>query len=418
MLIKGNTPQNEPLISIGLVLPEDKQKSILITNSQTKKKLIIKVYKGGISINGKIVQGDYILKSKNNQVFNLDQVSAGRGFHWSKKISLNVNGILLIRNIDKALFIVNQLKLEKYLICVATSEMSSSCPIALLESQTIAARSWILASVEQKHIDLNIDVCNDDCCQRYQGLNNVTDLASKAAKNTRGKVLTHQNKICDTRYSKSCGGISESNEHVWHDTPKPYLQSIYDSRLKDVPNLKNNDELTKWILNPTSCFCDTKEMNTNELISYLGDVDEDGSYFRWEYSLKQDQLCKLINIKLGTSFERIDSLKPIKRGTSARIIKLKIHGISLKKSINITLNSEYEIRRVLHSKFLYSSAFIILQDLNKNLVPTQFKFKGAGWGHGVGLCQIGALNMALNNYSTNKILFHYFQNTKLKKIYD
>ena len=418
MLIKGNIPQGEPLISVGLVLPEDKQKSILITNSRTKKTFIIKVTKDGISINDKNVKGEFILEGNDNQVFNLDQVSAGRGFHWAKKISLNINGNLLIRKVDETLFIINQIKLEKYLICVATSEMSSSCPIALLESQTIAARSWILAAEEQKHADLNIDACNDDCCQRYQGLNNITNLASKAASNTRGKVLTHQNKICDARYSKSCGGISESNEHVWYDDPKPYLRSVYDSQSKNVPDLKNNDNLTEYMLNPTSCFCDTRKMKAGKLIKYLGDVDENGSYFRWKYSIKQDQLCKLINFKLKTSFEQIDSIEPIMRGVSGRIIKLKIHGRSLKKTINKTLKSEYEIRRVLHSKFLYSSAFIILTDFSKNSVPTQFKFKGAGWGHGVGFCQIGALNMALNNYSSNKILFHYFQNTKLKKIYD
>ncbi len=418
MLIKGNIPQKEPIISIGLVLPEDKQQSILITDLSSKKTFIVKVNKNSILINDKKVQGEFILKGNKNQIFNLDRVSAGRGFHWAKKISLNISGHLLIRNINGTLFIVNQIELEKYLICVATSEMSSSCPIALLESQTIAARSWILAAEEQKHTNLNIDACNDDCCQRYQGLNNITNLATKAALNTRGYVLTHQSKICDTRYSKSCGGISENNENVWHDKPKPYLRSVYDSISEDVPDLKDNDKLTKWILNPGSCFCDTRKMEPNKLISYLGDVDENGSYFRWEYSINQDQLCKLINLKLETSFEQIDSLKPIKRGASGRIIELKIQGYSLKKLINKTLKSEYEIRRVLHSKFLYSSAFIIITNLNKNLTPTQFKFQGAGWGHGVGLCQIGALNMALNNYSFNKILFHYFQNTKLEKIYD
>ena len=331
MLIKGNIPQKEPIISIGLILPEDKQQSILITDSSSKKTFVVKVNKGNILINEKNIQGEFILKGNTNQVFNLDRVSAGRGFHWGKKISLNINGHLLIRNINGALFIVNQIELEKYLICVATSEMSSSCPIALLESQTIAARSWILAAEEQKHTDLDIDACNDDCCQRYQGLNNITKLATKAVLNTRGYILTHQNKICDTRYSKSCGGISENNEHVWYDKPKPYLRSVYDSRSKDLPDLKNNDKLTKWILNPGSCFCDTREMDPNKLIGYLGDVDEDGSYFRWEYSINQNQLCKLINLKLKTSFEQINSLEPIKRGASGRIIELKIHGQYLKK---------------------------------------------------------------------------------------
>ena len=418
MLLKGDLPKVEPIISVGLVLPEDKQNSIIITNSKSKKTISFKVNGDYISVNNKIIKENYFLDNNDGQNFNLDRIPVGRGFHWSREISVDITGDLLVKNVNGYLFIINRIKLEKYLACVATSEMSSRCPIALLEAQTIAARSWVLAADEQKHSNLNIDACNDDCCQRYQGINNLTNLAYKATSNTRGYVLTHQNKICDTRYSKSCGGISEANENVWFDKPKPYLRSISDNIEEKIPELNSEQQLLNWFNKPNTCFCDTREMSPNKLKSYLGNVDLKGSYFRWEYSINQDKLCKLINIKLDGSFEKINSLEAIDRGSSGRIIKLKINGTVLREPFHKIIKSEYEIRRTLHPKFLYSSAFIIIPHINSKSSPTHFTFKGAGWGHGVGLCQIGALNMALENYSSNKILFHYFQNTKLKKIYD
>ena len=419
MLLKGDFPKAEPIISIGLVLPQDKQSSISITDSKTKKIFQLKTKANSIFINQKYLKKQLHFKNNSkNQSYILNQVTAGRNFHWEKKITINVFGDLIIKNKQGFLFIINQIKLEEYLICVATSEMSSSCPITLLEAQTIAARSWILAAYEQKHTNLKIDACNDDCCQRYQGINNLNQMAYKASSNTKGIILTYQNKICDTRYSKSCGGISENNENVWFDSPKLYLRSIYDSTLNKIPNLKNEKKMKDWIYKPKSCFCDNSNITKNQLKNYLGDVDENGSYFRWEYSINHNELCELIKIKTGIIFEKIKSLDPIDRGISGRIIKLKINGYISGKITNIILKSEYEIRRVLHPKFLYSSAFIIIANLNSTSSLTRFILKGAGWGHGVGLCQIGALNMALKDYSSKEILFHYFQNTKLKKLYD
>ena len=260
MLLKGSLPKTEPIISIGLVLPKDKQKSIYITETQSEKKIFLETNKNGISINKNESRKELYLKNNSeDHSFSLNEVTAGRGFHWEKKITINVFGDLIIKNKQGNLFIINQIKLEKYLICVATSEMNASCPIALLEAQTIAARSWILAAEEQKHTKLRIDACNDDCCQRYQGTNNLNHFASKASTNTRGYILTHKNKICDTRYSKSCGGISENNENVWSNLPKPYLRSIHDSPLNKIPDLKKENQLKKWILKPRTCIAQRTE---------------------------------------------------------------------------------------------------------------------------------------------------------------
>ena len=145
---------------------------------------------------------------------------------------------------------VNKIPLESYLMCVATSEMGSECPTTLLEAQTIAARSWLVSAVEQKHKNLEIDVCNDDCCQRYQGVNNITVSSKKASKNTFGVVLAHENSICDTRYSKSCGGHSENNENVWEGNPKKYLRGVYDSCINISVDLRKEKNFIRWIENP------------------------------------------------------------------------------------------------------------------------------------------------------------------------
>ena len=404
MHVKGHIPDQEPMVSIGLVLPEDRVKSIPITDIENNRS-----FKIDLSIGTKIFP---------TSIYKLSSIRAGRGFHWEKQISITVEGELEIKIVDGYLFVINHISLEKYLICVATSEMSGECPQALLESQTVAARSWLLAAAEQKHADLEIDACNDDCCQRYQGIGNLTDAATTASEKTRGQVLIHNEKICDTRYSKSCGGISENNENVWFDEPKPYLRAIYDGNDTSIPNLKSESDLKKWFSENQNCFCGPKYLKENDLKKYLGNVDNSGSYFRWDVPYSQEEITKLISEKTGREFDSIQSLQALNRGVSGRITQLRIDGISSYEISHIILKSEYEIRRVLHSNFLFSSAFIIEANSTADSLPSRFIFKGAGWGHGVGLCQIGALGMALNGISFTEILSHYFQSTDLKNIYD
>ena len=403
MLVKGQIPEKEPVVSIGLVLPEDRQKSIHIHDELSSQSFEMT----HSSDKKYFPSSTYIIHS----------IRAGRGFHWEKQITITVGGELEIKTVDGYLFVINHILLEKYLSCVATSEMSGECPPAFLESQTVAARSWLLAAAEQKHADLGIDACNDDCCQRYQGKGNLTDSAINAVLKTQGQVLIHDDKICDTRYSKSCGGISENNENAWGGEPKPYLRAIHDGNNSTIPNLKSESDLKKWLTDDQHCFCGPNYVPEIQLHKYLGNVDKSKKYFRWDVSYSQEEISKLISEKTGKTFDSILSLQPLERGISGRIIKIQIDGMENGKATHVILKSEYEIRRVLHPNFLFSSAFIIAANSTPNSPPSRFTFKGAGWGHGVGLCQIGALGMSLNGTSFTDILSHYFQSTELRKIY-
>ena len=418
MLIKGVIPNKEPTISIGLVLPIDKQKSISIYSKIDDEKYEIKVVGSILSVNGEKKDKLSLKKASNSSTFLLEPITAGRGFHWQKRINISVSGSLRVMVISDNLFIVNEIGLESYLMSVATSEMSGECPISLLEAQTIAARSWIIASEEQKHRALGIDACNDDCCQRYQGTKNISDSAQLAVNKTRGIFVTYNDEICDTRYSKSCGGISESNENVWGDVPKKYLRSIFDNKRNNAIDLSHKNNLQNWFLKPQESYCNNEHVNKNELKRYLGFVDEEREYFRWQISYSHEELTKIINDKLDKSFDSIVRLTPLKRGASGRITKLEISGKKNDSLHKLVLYNEYDIRDALHPKFLYSSAFIINANSNTLSDVEKITLSGGGWGHGVGLCQIGALGMSLNGKSSKEILKHYFSSIKIKRFYD
>ena len=418
MLVKGVIPNKEPTISIGLVLPIDKQKSISIYSNIDDEKYEIKAVESNLSVNGQKRDQLSLEKTSNNSTFFLEPITAGRGFHWQKKISISVKGSLRVMVISESLFIVNEIGLESYLMSVATSEMSGECPISLLEAQTIAARSWIIASEEQKHKELGIDACNDDCCQRYQGTKNISDSAQLAVNKTRGIFVTYNDEICDTRYSKSCGGISENNENVWGDVPKEYLRSIFDNKRNNSIDLSYKNELQNWFLKPQESYCNNEHVNKNEIKKYLGSVDEEREYFRWQISYSHKELTKIINDKLDESFDSIVTLIPLKRGASGRITKLEISGKRKDSLHKLILYNEYDIRDALHPKFLYSSAFIINANSNTLSDEEKITLSGGGWGHGVGLCQIGALGMSLNGKSSKEILKHYFSSIKIERFYD
>jgi len=417
MLIKGSTPTKEPLVSIGLILPIDKQEYVKIT-SKNNPDYEIKALENQLLVNGEKSSKFNLQELTGESSYNIKPVTAGRGFHWQKQINISIKGSIKIKNIDGCLFLVNEVGMEDYLMSVATSEMSGECPEALLEAQTIAARSWLMASEEQKHKDLGIDACNDDCCQRYQGIKNISAKAKSAALNTRGKFVIYNNKICDTRYSKSCGGISENNENVWGDNPKKYLRGIFDGRSGVIPDFSDEEQLNKWIFEPPDCYCNNEYINKSELKRFLGSVDEDGDYFRWEITYSNEQLTKIINKKLNESFDSIESLIPMKRGVSGRIMILTISGKKDQKEQKILVDSEYNIRNTLHPEFLYSSAFVINANSGSESCAEKITLSGAGWGHGAGLCQIGALRMAIIGNSSEKILKHYFSSTEIKKMYD
>ncbi len=418
MLLKGKKPTKEPMVSIGLVLPIDRQKKITLINNLNKKTYKINISKNELFINNKKVDCIEFNDISSDSFYTINPITAGRGFHWQKQISISIHGGLIIKNKEGYLFAKNIIGLESYLMCVATSEMSGNCPTALLEAQTIAARSWMVSSSEQKHINLGIDACNDDCCQRYQGINGLNHRAKKATLSTKGVFLTYNNTICDARYSKSCGGITENNENVWNDNPKPYLRSIYDGNNNKIPNLSNENTLLEWLLNGNNCFCGKGYINSEKLKKYLGLVDDKGDYFRWEITYSMNQFLKIVNNNLNENLDKIISIEIEKRGISGRIIQLKICGVKDNENFEINLMNEYDIRRVFHQKFLYSSAFTINANSGVKSNEDNITLTGAGWGHGVGLCQIGALGMALSGIGHKEILSHYFTSSKILKLYD
>ncbi|MEA1882669.1 MAG: SpoIID/LytB domain-containing protein, partial [Candidatus Marinimicrobia bacterium] len=325
----------------------------------------------------------------------IDGIPSGRGFHWEKNISASYWGVLEFTVSDGKMMAVNELPLEHYLKCVATSEMSAQCPSEFLKAQTIVARSWLLANIEQKHRHLGFDICNDDCCQRYQGMAHCSETSIQSANDTFGQVIVHDDKICDTRYSKSCGGITENFENVWEGDTVPYLVSI-----KDV----NNSGVA---------FCSPEIVPEEVLNNYIGDVDEKGQYFRWEFEATQGELIQSLKDKRNVVAAEIVQLIPEKIGYSGRIIDLKIEYKDSQNNLqSIEIHSEYEIRNIMSPSFLYSSAFSVEKNEYDN-----FNLIGKGWGHGVGLCQIGALGRALNGQSAEDILNHYYSNTHLKTIY-
>ena len=416
MLTPELIPNKEPMIRVGLILPEDSIKTIHISFSDFQCFEIVSEdrhlpsFKSTASLNVNIVDGKLVIPeidfcdaslkiipstSTEYPFITVDGIPAGRGFHWEKKISASYWGILELTIFDGQMMAVNELPLEQYLKCVATSEMSAKCPSEFLKAQTIVARSWLLANIEQKHRNLGVDICNDDCCQRYQGMAHCTDASIKSADVTFGQVIMFDEKICDARYSKSCGGITENFENVWEGGSIPYLVSVVDNDAKGT------------------AFCSPEIVLEGSLKNYIGNVDEKGQYFRWEFEATQGELIQSLKNKRNVAATEIVQLIPEKIGYSGRIIVLRIEYKDFQNNLqSIEIHSEYEIRNIMSPSFLYSSAFSVEKNENGN-----FNLIGKGWGHGVGLCQIGALGRALNGQSTDNILNHYYSVSKLKRIY-
>ena len=410
-------PIKGPILNIGIILPVDKRKKVTISFSDAalyeieREKLLISSCKTPDKVDILIDDGDMIIKKMVEAVDEHDimihDVPAGRGFHWEKTIDVALPGNLKITNHDGHLLVINQVPLEQYLSSVAVSEMNGVCPATFLEAQTITARSWILAAAEKKHAELRIDACNDDCCQRYHGLSQMTESSKSAAENSRGKVLIYDNEICDARYSKSCGGITENAENIWDMAPVHYLSSVYDG-----PTKNKDINWDNWFTRKPETYCSPTFLDEHELHKYLGNVDKDGHYFRWKVSYTQEEFCEFFSKKINEHVSQITKIDALNRGQSGRINRLYLdYQTADGSSKTLQLHNEFDIRKTLHPSFLYSSCFVI------NMDNSIIEFNGAGWGHGVGLCQIGALGMALNGSTTESILTHYFPKAKLTHIY-
>ena len=390
------------------------------------------------------------LKSKNEITFVpvdaedsslvLQSVTIGKNFHWEKKENQKFTGSLKIIKDGEKLTAINIVPLEEYLVSVISSEMNSASSLELLKAHAIISRSWILAQLDKKKKSSQhnlfpfiktedeiikwwdredhdkFDFCSDDHCQRYQGITKViTENSFRAVEETRGIVLTEKNEICDTRFSKCCGGITEVFENVWENVEHKYLKNISDYKFDPEgfkPDLREEINAARWIKESPQAFCNTHDKKV--LSQVLIDYDQKTTdFFRWKVIYSQTDLAKLINAKSEIDFGDIIDLIPVERGYSGRIIKLKI--IGSKKTL--TIGKELFIRKVLSKTHLYSSAFIVKKEKIVEGVPQKFILTGAGWGHGVGLCQIGAAMMGEMGYSFDEILIHYFRGAEIKRIY-
>ncbi|MCF8242982.1 MAG: SpoIID/LytB domain-containing protein [Melioribacteraceae bacterium] len=377
-----------------------------------------------------------------SNIFLLKGVKIGIDFHWEQKRDLRFFGSLKLIIDNGKINAINVISIEDYLMSVISSEMSGTSSMALLKSQAVVARSWLLSQIERKRYqekqestahmfieDENeivkwydredhklFDVCADDHCQRYQGLQKAfTDKVLETIDQTRGLVLKQNDRICDTRYSKCCGGITESFENVWEPVKHDYLQSIVDYRYEPDEferQLDNDKDASRWIQKRPQAFCNTTD---NQILSQvLVDFDlKTPDFYRWKVEYTQDELKSIICEKTKIDFGDIIDLVPLERGFSGRIIRLKITG-SIREMI---IGKELEIRRVLSKSHLYSSAFVVDKYDYRDNVPRKFVISGAGWGHGVGMCQIGAAVMGEQGYQFDEILLHYFKGATIQRIY-
>lgn len=374
--------------------------------------------------------------------FLLKGVTIGIQFHWEQKEDQRFTGGLRLIKENGSIRVINTIHLEDYLKSVISSEMSATSSAELLKAHAVISRSWLLAQIEkkksiaksEKRFNSNttseseiirwydredhssFDVCADDHCQRYHGITKIiSSAASEAVNETKGEILISGNEICDARFSKCCGGISESFENNWEPLPKSYLTAIYDGKpLGTQPSLdlRNEKNAREWIESSPEVFCNTKD--TKILTQVLPDFDQKTTdFFRWEKIYTQDELSALLLNRSGYDFGTVLSIEPLERGYSGRIVRLKITG-TLRTMI---VGKELEIRKWLSSSHLYSSAFVVDYDDISDGIPGRFIFKGAGWGHGVGLCQIGAAVMGEKGFNYKEILSHYFKGASLKKQY-
>ncbi len=391
---------------------------------------------------------ELVPKNASSNIFTLADVMIGIDFHWQRKEEQSFQGTLKIfARPNQGLIVVNRIPVESYLTSVISSEMSASCPPELLKAHAVISRSWLLAQLSnqkseadrqqsaiqfdalrqpQSAIEIvrwydrenhtDFDVCADDHCQRYQGITKAFSPAVfDAIKETRGLALVYDDEICDARFSKCCGGMTENYRAAWEDRDIPYLSGVYDGlRLPvDIPwPLDQETAAEQWIMNSPPVYCNTTEPILIQQILPAFD-QETPDFFRWEVTYEQDELQAIIQRKLNLELGAILALEPLKRGVSGRIVKLRIVG----ERASIVIGKELEIRRALSPTHLYSSAFVVRSE-GQGTVPRRFRLIGAGWGHGVGLCQIGAAVMAQQGNSYREVLAHYYRGSSFSTLYD
>lgn len=437
----------QPDVTVGIVSAQkihfSLNKPYLAKGEKVLGEQVVEFSEGGVLWNGNQYSQLTFHPQSADASFSLSGVTIGVNFHWERKETQTFLGTLRFVVESDKIVAINELPVEKYLESVISSEMSATSSLELLKAHAVISRSWLLAQMKKrrevaesgnnffsftKKEDMLIrwydredhtlfDVCADDHCQRYQGITKETSPhVAEAIRQTKGQILMDGDEICDARFSKCCGGITEEFQYCWEDTPKTYLTAVRDIALgveHTLPNLTNEEEAEKWIRFNPPAFCNTQDKKI--LSEVLNDYDQETvNFYRWKETLSQEKLQQLIADKLKMDLGAILDMKAVERGKSGRISKLQIIGTEK----TFTIGKELEIRRTLSDSHLLSSAFVVDKyDKDEQGVPQRFELIGAGWGHGVGLCQIGAAVMGEQGYHYDAILLHYYQGAEIKKLY-
>lgn len=437
----------QPDVTVGIVSAQkihfSLNKPYLAKGEKVLGEQVVEFSEGGVLWNGNQYSQLTFHPQSADASFSLSDVTIGVNFHWERKETQTFLGTLRFVVESDKIVAINELPVEKYLESVISSEMSATSSLELLKAHAVISRSWLLAQMKKrrevaesgnnffsftKKEDTLIrwydredhtlfDVCADDHCQRYQGITKETSShVAEAIRQTKGQILMDGEEICDARFSKCCGGITEEFQYCWEDTPKTYLTAVRDIALgveHTLPNLTNEEEAEKWIRFNPPAFCNTQDKKI--LSEVLNDYDQETvNFYRWKETLSQEKLQQLIADKLKMDLGAILDMKAVERGKSGRISKLQIIGTEK----TFTIGKELEIRRTLSDSHLLSSAFVVDKyDKDEQGVPQRFELIGAGWGHGVGLCQIGAAVMGEQGYHYDAILLHYYQGAEIKKLY-
>ena len=437
----------QPDVTVGIVSAQkihfSLNKPYLAKGEKVLGEQVVEFSEGGVLWNGNQYSQLTFHPQSADASFSLSDVTIGVNFHWERKETQTFLGTLRFVVESDKIVAINELPVEKYLESVISSEMSATSSLELLKAHAVISRSWLLAQMKKrrevaengnnffsftKKEDTLIrwydredhtlfDVCADDHCQRYQGITKETSPhVAEAIRQTKGQILMDGEEICDARFSKCCGGITEEFQYCWEDTPKTYLTAVRDIALgveHTLPNLTNEEEAEKWIRFNRPAFCNTQDKKI--LSEVLNDYDQETvNFYRWKETLSQEKLQQLIADKLKMDLGAILDMKAVERGKSGRISKLQLIGTEK----TFTIGKELEIRRTLSDSHLLSSAFVVDKyDKDEHGVPQRFELIGAGWGHGVGLCQIGAAVMGEQGYHYDAILLHYYQGAEIKKLY-
>ena len=434
----------QPNVSVGIVSGREIKFCLNATyvaeGMPSAGKQTVSFSENGVLWNGKTYRQLEFLPQSDEASFSLYDVTIGVNFHWERKETQTFLGKLKFIVNGNSVCAVNELPVERYLESVISSEMSATSSLELLKAHAVISRSWLLVQMQNRrkgeataHVAASeiqgngelirwydredhtlFDVCADDHCQRYQGITKETSAhVAEAIRQTAGQVLTDEDEICDARFSKCCGGETEEFQYCWENLRKPYLVALRDAPQQEALDLTVEANAVRWIRSSPESFCNTRDAKV--LSQVLNNYDQETSdFYRWRVEYTQQQVQQLLTEKLGIDFGAIVDLIPVERGTSGRLSKLRIVG----EKLTLVIGKELEIRRALSKSHLYSSAFVVdAFDRNEQGIPKRFALIGAGWGHGVGLCQIGAAVMGERGYSYKEILLHYYPGAIIKQIY-